>query len=77
MQGDEIMSYLEIELARTLDEDRFREAEHCRRINKALEMRQERSTVPLESLVNWLQSLVRREQRVVTEQQARALAELS
>jgi hypothetical protein len=71
------MGYLAIELARTLDEDRFREAEHCRRINKALGMRQEQPTIPLESLVHWLQSLVRREQRVVTEQQARALPELS
>jgi len=71
------MGYLAIELARTLDEDRFREAEHCHRINKALATRQEPSTIPLESLVNWLQSLVRRERRVVTEQQARALAELS
>ncbi len=71
------MGYLAIELARTLDEDRFREAERCHRINKALAMRQERSTIPLESLVHWLQSLLRREQRVVTEQQARAVAELS
>jgi hypothetical protein len=68
---------LVIELARTIDEDRYREAERCHRISKALAARQKQSTNPAQILLRWLQSLVRREQRVVTEQQARAIAELS
>ena len=70
------MGYLEIELARTIDEDRFREAERCRRINKALAVRQKQPTNPAQILVHWLQSLVKREQRVAREPQTRALTEL-
>jgi hypothetical protein len=71
------MGYLEIELARTIDEDRFREAERHRRINKALATRHRQSTNPAQILVRWLQSLAIQEQRVAPEQQTRALAELS
>jgi hypothetical protein len=71
------MGYLEIELARTIDEDRFREAERHRRINKALAMRQEQPTNPVQILVHWLQSLATQDQRAAPEQQTRALAELS
>ena len=71
------MSYLEIDLARTIDEDRYREAERCHRISKALTARQKGPTNPVQTLVRWLQSLATQEQRVASEQQARALAELS
>lgn len=71
------MGNLDIELARTIDEDRFREAERCHRINKALAVRQKQSADPIQILVRWLESLAKREQRVATEQQTRALAELS
>lgn len=71
------MGYLDIELARTIDEDRYREAERCRRINKALVMRQKQSINPVPILIDWLCSLIRHEQRVATQPEARALAELS
>jgi hypothetical protein len=71
------MSYLEIELARTLDEDRYREAAHCRHVNKALATGQEQLTHPFQILVRWLQSLATQEQRVASEQQIRTLAKLS
>jgi hypothetical protein len=71
------MGYLEIELARTIDEDRYREAERCRCINKALATRDRRSTNPAQNLVHWLQSLAKREQRLAGERQTRALAELT
>ena len=58
------MAYLAIELARTLDEDRFREAEHCHRINGALAVRQGQSTTPVEGLVHWLRGLMQRERLV-------------
>jgi hypothetical protein len=68
------MGYLEIELARTIDEDRYREAERCRRINKALPMCQKH---PAPILLHWLQSLAKQEQRVAREQRAKAVTELS
>ena len=71
------MAYLAIELARTIDEDRYREVERCQRINKALTVRQKRSADPIQILVRWLQSLAKQGQRAATEQQTRALAELS
>ena len=71
------MGYLDIELARTIDEDRFREAERCRRINKALPVHQERPTNLVQTLVRWLQSPAKQEQRTGTEPQTRILAELS
>jgi hypothetical protein len=71
------MSYLVIELARTIDEDRYREAEDCRRISKARAAHQEQSTNPVQNLVHWLRSLARQEQRVAREQQTRTLVELS
>jgi hypothetical protein len=61
------MGYLEIELARTIDEDRLREAGRCRHINKARAMRQNPSTNPVQILVHWLRSLIKQEQRVATE----------
>jgi hypothetical protein len=71
------MGYLEIELARTIDEDRFREAERHRRINKALTTRHRQSTNPVQNLIHWLRSSTQQQQRAATEQQTRALAELS
>ncbi len=71
------MGYLYIELARTIDEDRYREAEHCRRINKALAMRQKQPVSPIQILVRWLQGLAKQDQRAATGQQIRTLAELS
>lgn len=71
------MAYLAIELARTIDEERYREAERCHRINKALKVRQKRSADPIQILVRWLQSLAQQEQRAATKQQTRTLAELS
>jgi hypothetical protein len=77
-KGGKNMGYLEIELlARTIDGDRFREAERCRRIHKALATRHRRSTNPAQILVHWLQSLAKWEQRLAGEQQSRALAELT
>ena len=58
------MAYLAIELAHTLDEDRFREAEHCHRINRALAVRQEHSTTHVERLVHWLRGLMQQERPV-------------
>ena len=63
------MAYLAIELARTLDEERFREAEHCHRISTALAVRQAQSTPPVERLVHWLRGLIRQERLVATEPQ--------
>ena len=71
------MGYLVIELARTIDEDRYREAERCHRISKAVAARQKQPTNPVQILVRWLQSLAKQGQRAATEQQTRALAELS
>ena len=64
------MYYLNIELARTLDEDRFREAERCHCINRALAVRQEQSTTPVERLVHWLRGLIQQERLVATEPEA-------
>ena len=58
------MAYLAIELARTLDEERFREAEQCHRINRALAVRQEQSTTPVERLIHWLHGLIQQERPV-------------
>ena len=58
------MAYLAIELARTLDEDRFQEAERRHRINTALAMRQVQSTTPIERLVHWLRGLMQQERPV-------------
>ena len=53
------MCYLVIELARTIDEDRYREAERCNRINKAPAIRQRQPADPIQILVRWLQSLAK------------------
>lgn len=53
------MSYLQIELARTMDEDRSREAEHCRRINEALAMRNKELTNPGQTLMRLALSLMK------------------
>ena len=71
------MSYLVIELARTIDEDRYREAEGCRHIKMAPAMRPKQPTNPVQILVHWLQSLATHEPHVAPEQKARVLAELS
>lgn len=71
------MWYLAIELARTIDEDRFREAARCRRINEALAVHQKQPVNPNQILVGWLQSLKTQAQRAAPEQQTRTLAELS
>ena len=53
------MSYLQIELARTIEEDRFREAEHCRRIKKATATRSTKLTNPGQTLVRLASSLTK------------------
>jgi hypothetical protein len=58
------MAYLAIELARTLDEDRSREAERCRHINRALAVRQVQSTTLVERLVHWQRGLIQQERPV-------------
>jgi hypothetical protein len=68
------MSYLPIELARTIDEDRFRVAEGYHRIDKALAARKKPPVNPVQILAHWLQSLGK---RVATGRQTRALAELN
>jgi len=57
------MSYLPIELARTIDEDRYREAEGHRRNLKTLATPQKQSTNPVQILVNWLSNLPKPEER--------------
>lgn len=71
------MSYLDIELARTIDEDRYREAERCLRTDQATSMRQKQRMNPVQTLVRWLQSLAKQERHLATEQQIMTLAELS
>lgn len=71
------MWHLALELARTIDEDRFREAARCRRINEALAVHQKQPVDLNQSLVGWLQSLTTQEQRAAPDQQTRTLAELS
>jgi len=61
------MSNLHIGLAYTIIEDRFREAEDCRRINKALTVRHKRAKHPVQSLVYVLRNLMKQEPRVATE----------
>jgi hypothetical protein len=61
------MGYLQIELARTIDEDRFREAEHSRHMNEAPAMRDKQSTNPVRSLVRSALSLVKLGQLVAAE----------
>jgi hypothetical protein len=70
------MAYLAIELARIIDEDRYREAERHRHINKSPVIR-EWPVDPVQILVRRLQCLAKREQRVATEQPTRTLAGLS
>jgi len=70
------MGYLVIELARTIDEDRYLAAEDCRRISKALAVRQKQPANPIQSLARWLQCLARLERRAALEQQTRTLAGL-
>ena len=67
------MYHLNIELARTLDEDRFREAKHCHRINRALAVRQDQSATPVERLVHWLRALIQQERPVATRPEASAV----
>ena len=62
------MSYLSIELARTIDEDRFREAARCHRINKALAARQKPSAKLVQNLFLWLRSVTKREGSGATEE---------
>ncbi len=52
------MSYLDIELARTIDEDRYREAEGHRRKRKTLATPQQQFTNPVQIVVNWLSNLL-------------------
>lgn len=61
------MGYLQIELARTIDEDRFREAEHCRRINEALAMRNKQFTNPGQTLFRMTLCLMKWGQRAAAE----------
>ena len=70
------MSYLEIELARTIDEDRYWEAARCRRINTALVMRQGQSINPIPNLIHWLHSLIGQGGRVATEPEASAVGRI-
>jgi hypothetical protein len=60
------MSYLDIELARTIDEDRLRRAERYHRVDKALAVRKKQSTNLIQNLVHWLRGVMKREGRVAT-----------
>jgi hypothetical protein len=62
------MGYEIIELARTIDEDRFRDAEHCHRINETLAARQNPSATLVQNLILSLRSVMKREARVATEE---------
>ena len=62
------MSYLPIELARTIDEDRFRVAEGYHRIDKALAARQKPSVNLAQNLIYWLRSLIKPEGSAATEE---------
>ena len=62
------MAYLAIELAPTIDEDRYKEAERCHRINKVLAARQKPSANLVQNLIHWLRSVIKREGRVATEE---------
>jgi hypothetical protein len=62
------MSYLPIELARTIDEDRFRAAEGYHRIDKALAARQKSSGDLVQNLFRWLASVMKPEGRGATEE---------
>ena len=62
------MSYLPIELARTIDEDRFRAAEGYHRIDKALATRQKPSVNLVQNLIHRLASAVKREGSIATEE---------
>ena len=62
------MSFLPIELARTIDEDRFREAARCHRINKALAARQKPSANLVLNLIYSLRGVMKPEGQVATEE---------
>ena len=62
------MSFLPIEVARTIDEDRFREAERCHRIDKALAARQKPSANLVQNLVYSLRGVIKPEGQVATEE---------
>jgi hypothetical protein len=61
------MGYLQIELAHTIVEDRYNEAERCRRIDAALAVREKQFKSPVPALVQRLRSAMHREQQVATE----------
>lgn len=61
------MGYLQIELAHTIVEDRYSEAERCRRINAALAARKKQSESPVPTLAHLLRSVMHLEQHVATE----------
>ena len=58
------MSYLIIDVARTIDEDRLREAATCQRINQALRVRQNQPTHPVQVLAGWLRGVMKRERHL-------------
>ena len=62
------MSYLPIELARTIDEDRFRAAERYHRIDKALAAIQKPSANFVQNLIHALRGVMIREAQSAPEE---------
>ena len=63
------MGHLETEfLARTIDEDRYRVAEECHRIDKALAARRKSSANLVRIPVHWLRGVMKRNRRVAIEE---------
>ena len=62
------MSYLPIELARTIDEDRYRAAQRYHRIDKALAARQKPSANFVQDFVHGLRSVIKPEGRAATKE---------
>jgi hypothetical protein len=61
------MSYIQIELARTIQADKLREAERRRRLQEALAARQGQSMSPVQTLGRSMRKLTKEEQHVAPE----------
>lgn len=61
------MDNLQIELARTIQEDRLREAQSQRLVQEVLAGPQKQSKTPTQTLAQWVRSLARLKQRAVPE----------
>jgi hypothetical protein len=62
------MGFLDIELARTIDEDRRRVSQGYHRIDKALAARQKSSASLVPNLAHWLRGVMKRERRIAIEE---------